>query len=252
MSPIRVCPIPVSLHPKPRMSPTITDVFITSFGLSLSMVAAAGGLAVLLGLPAGILLYAATQLRTCPTSAGTRSGGIIRRACRHAGSMPIIMVLASALPLAQFALGGDAGLASAIVSLTLIATPFFARRVHDALSAVDAGIAASAIRRGATKWQVIFRLLLPQASPSIATALGLTLASLVGYSTLASALVGQGLGDLGLRYGYQQFQPMIMLAVAAVSIALAEAAQALGNMLAMRLQNGPAVRRTATQRPPPR
>lgn len=231
------------------MPPTILDLFIAAFGQSLLMVGAAGLLAALLGLPLGLLLHAGDRAlsRTLP------SGRIFAVVCAALGSGPVIMALAIAVPLAQHALGGDAGLGAAIASLTIIATPFLALRLRDALSAMDHRDMETARRQGAAKQQLLFAAPLPQAFPAIARALGLMLAALVGYSSIAGALLGLGLGDLALRQGYQQFQPMVMLSAAIALVALAEAALAMGNLLAARLQSGPGIaHRTAAHRLPPR
>ena len=231
------------------MPPTILDLFIAAFGQSLLMVGAAGLLAALLGLPLGLLLHAGDRALSNTLS----SGRMFAVVCAALRSGPVVMALAIAAPLAQHALSGEAGLGAAIASLTVIATPFLALRVRNALNAADRRDMETARRQGAAKQQLLFAAPLPQAFPAIVRALGLMLAALVGYSSIAGALLGLGLGDLALRQGYQQFQPMVMLSAAVALVALAETAQAMGNLLAARLQKGPGIaRRSAAHRLPPR
>ncbi len=231
------------------MPPTILDLFIAAFGQSLLMVGAAGLLAALLGLPLGLLLHAGDRALSNTLS----SGRMFAVVCAALRSGPVVMALAIAAPLAQHALSGEAGLGAAIASLTVIATPFLALRVRNALNAADRRDMETARRRGAAKQRLLLPAPLPQAFPSIVRALGLMLAALVGYSSIAGALLGLGLGDLALRQGYQQFQPMVMLSAAIASVALAETAQAMGNLLAARLQSGPGIaHRPAAHRLPPR
>ena len=172
------------------MPPTILDLFIAAFGQSLLMVGAAGLLAALLGLPLGLLLYAGDRA----LSNGPPSGRVFAAVRAALRSGPVVMALAIAVPLAQHALGGSAGPGAAIASLTVIAAPFLALRVQRALNAAGHCEMETARRQGAAKQRLFFAAP-PQAFPAIARALGLMLAALVGYSSIAGALLGLGLGE---------------------------------------------------------
>ena len=121
--------------------------------------------------------------------------------------------------------------------LTLSAAPFVARLVESALREVDGGLVEAAQAMGANTWQIVFKVLLPEALPGIAAGLTITLITLVGYSAMAGAIGGGGLGDLGIRYGYQRFLPDVMLAVVVVLIIFVQVVQSLGDWLVRRLSH---------------
>ena len=117
--------------------------------------------------------------------------------------------------------------------LTIAAAPFVARLVETALREVDRGLIEAAQAMGATTWQIVSKVLVPEAFPGIVAGITLTVVSLVGYSAMAGAIGGGGLGDIGIRYGYQRFQPEVMLIV--VLALLAQDASGLGQTLGDRL-----------------
>jgi D-methionine transport system permease protein len=123
-------------------------------------------------------------------------------------------------------LGASAGLAAAIIPLVIIATPFVARQTETALHQAGGNQTQATLDAGQNNKAL--RQLLPLAAPGIVAGIGLTLACLVGYSALAGALGGGGLGDYGIRHGYSEFRPLLLLAVVLALIVLAETAQALG------------------------
>ena len=118
--------------------------------------------------------------------------------------------------------------------LTIATIPFIARLIEASIREVDKGLIEAARAMGATPVQIVTKVLLPEALPSIVLALTLTLVSLVGYSAMVGAVGGGGRGDLGIRYGYQRFMPEVMLAVVVVLIVLVQAIQSAGDALARR------------------
>ncbi|HWK70861.1 MAG TPA: methionine ABC transporter permease [Burkholderiaceae bacterium] len=214
------------------MSSAMMTLFITSFAETLLMVGASGLAASLAGIPLGLALYLANRRSPLPILRLPRAAGAALDGLR---SIPSIILLAVSIPLAHGLFGQAIGLGASIIPLAIIAAPFVARRVEASLHGVDRSIVESALILGARPVQVVCKVLLPEASAGIAAALGLALASLVGYSALAGAIGGSGLGDLGMRYGYREFLPGVMLAVAFALLILAEAAHSLGNALARRL-----------------
>ena len=120
--------------------------------------------------------------------------------------------------------------------LTIAAAPFIARLVEAAIREVDARPDRGGVRAfGATPLQIVFKVLMPEALPGIVLALTLAVVSLLGYSAMVGAVGGGGLGDLGIRYGYQRFLPEMMLAVVVVLIALVQLVQSAGDYLARRV-----------------
>jgi D-methionine transport system permease protein len=124
-----------------------------------------------------------------------------------------------------------------VVPLTIAAAPFVARLVETALREVDNGLVEAAQSMGATTSQIVWKILLPEALPGIVAGLTISVVSLTGYSAMAGAIGGGGLGDLGIRYGYQRFLPDVMLAVVIILIFFVQAIQSLGDWAVRRLSH---------------
>lgn len=122
-----------------------------------------------------------------------------------------------------------------MVPLTIAAIPFIARVIEAAIREVDQGLVEAARAFGASPLQIVKKVLLPEAMPAVTLALTLTIVSLLGYSAMVGAVGGGGLGDLGIRYGYQRFMPDVMATVALVLIVLVQGVQTLGEAIARRL-----------------
>jgi D-methionine transport system permease protein len=116
--------------------------------------------------------------------------------------------------------------------LTIATIPFVARLVETAIREVDPGLTEAARAMGASPMQIVFKVLLAEARPGIASALTLTIVSLIGYAAMVGAIGGGGLGDLGIRYGYQRFMPDVMAVVVVVLIVLVQLVQSAGDRLA--------------------
>jgi D-methionine transport system permease protein len=210
------------------------DLFVTSFGETLLMVGVSGVLGALLGVPLGILLYLTDRGGILPNLALNRVVGIIVNAVR---STPFIILLVAIIPLTRFFVGSSIGTAAAIVPLTIAAAPFVARLVETALREVDRGLVEAAQAMGASTAQIVFKVLVPEAFPGIVAGLTITFVSLVGYSAMAGAIGGGGLGDVGIRYGYQRFLPDVMLMVVLILIVFVQLVQMLGDALVRRLSH---------------
>jgi D-methionine transport system permease protein len=122
-----------------------------------------------------------------------------------------------------------------VVPLTIAAIPFIARVVEAAIREVDQGLVEAARAFGASPLQIVQKVLLPEAMPAVALALTLTTVSLLGYSAMVGAVGGGGLGDLGIRYGYQRFMPDVMATVVLVLIVLVQGVQTVGEAISRRL-----------------
>lgn len=216
------------------MSSEMLDLFVTSFGETLLMVGVSGVLGALFGLPLGILLYLTDRGGILPNLALNRVVGIVVNAVR---STPFIILLVAIIPLTRFVVGSSIGTAAAIVPLTLAAAPFVARLVETALREVDRGLVEAAQAMGASTAQIVFKVLVPEAFPGIVAGLTITFVSLVGYSAMAGAIGGGGLGDVGIRYGYQRFLPDVMLMVVLILIVFVQLVQMAGDALVRRLSH---------------
>ena len=199
---------------------------------TLLMVGVSALLSGILGVPLGVVLVVTGRGHVLEHAALSRALGAVVNAAR---STPFIILLVAIIPLTRLLVGTSIGTAAAIVPLTLAAVPFVARIAETALREVDPGLIEAAQAMGASPGQIVWRVLLPEALPGIVAGLTITLVSLVGYSAMAGAVGGGGLGDLGIRYGYQRFRPDVMLAVVVVLVVLVQGMQSAGDRLARRL-----------------
>ena len=201
---------------------------------TLVMVAVSGGIAALLGIPLGVILILTDRGGILQNLGVNRVLGFIVNATR---STPFIILMVAVIPFTRLVVGTSIGTAAAIVPLTLAAIPFIARLVETALREVPAGLIEDAQAMGATPLQIVTKVLLPESLPGIVAGFTITLVSLIGYSAMAGAVAGGGLGDIGIRYGYQRFLPEVMLAVVVVLIVFVQGVQSLGDRLVRRLSH---------------
>jgi len=193
------------------------------------MVVVSGVVATVVGLPWGIVLYT------------SRKGNILSHPLLYqvlaaivnvTRSIPFIILMIAVIPITRVLVGSSIGTNAAIVPLSLCAMPFIARVVENALLEVDTGLVEAATAMGATAWQIVCKILIPEAMPGIINGLTLTVVSLIGYSAMAGAVGGGGLGDLAIRYGYQRFDTSVMFMTIVVIIVLVQAMQLVGDKLA--------------------
>jgi D-methionine transport system permease protein len=215
-------------------STELLELFVSSFWETVLMVGISGVLGAVIGVPLGVYLRLTDQGGVLDNRRANRVVGTVVNAVR---STPFIILLVAVIPLTRFITGSSIGTAAAVVPLTLAAGPFVARLVETALREVDHGLIEAAQAMGATTQQIVFKVLLPEAMPGIVAALTITFVSLTGYSAMAGAIGGGGLGDLGIRYGYQRFLPEVMLAVVLVLIVFVQAVQSGGDALVRRLSH---------------
>jgi D-methionine transport system permease protein len=214
------------------MSRDLIDLMIQATGESLFMVAVAASLGTLFGLPLGVFLATSRKGELFAAPAANTILGVIVNATR---STPFIILVVAIIPFTRLVAGTSIGSGAAVVPLTIAATPFIARLAEGAIREVDSGLIETASSFGATPLQVVLKVLIPEALPGLVLALTLAVVSLLGYSAMVGAVGGGGLGDLGIRYGYQRFMPDMMLAVVVVLIALVQTVQTAGDYLARRV-----------------
>jgi D-methionine transport system permease protein len=214
------------------MSFSILQLIAASTLDTLYMVGVAGLVGTALGLPLGVFLATSRGGELFAASWLNHALGFVVNATR---STPFIILVLAIIPFTRLVAGTSIGSTAAIVPLTIAATPFIARLVEAAIREVDQGLVEMAKAVGATPLQIVVKVLLPEALPAITLALTLAVVSLLGYSAMVGAVGGGGLGDLGIRYGYQRFMPDVMAAVVVVLIVLVQGVQTLGDRLARRL-----------------
>ena len=210
--------------------PLIGDALIET----IVMVAVSGFVGALAGIPLGIVLFVTDKKSFLPMPVLNITLGTVINAMR---SVPFIILLVAIIPFTRMVVGSSIGTAAAIVPLTLSVAPFIARMVETSLREVDKGLIEAAQSMGATHLQVVTKVLLPEAMPGIVAGLTISVISLIGSSAMAGAVGGGGLGDLGIRYGYQRFNPEVMWTVVLVLIVLVQGLQSLGDRIVRKLSH---------------
>ena len=150
-------------------------------------------------------------------------------------SLPFLILMIAIIPFTRLVVGKSLGPVAAIVPLTVASVPFIARIIETALKEVDKGVIEAAKSFGASNTQIIFKVMLKEAVPSIVSGVTLALISIIGYSAMAGSIGAGGLGDLAVRYGYQRWKPELMGVTVVVLIILVQLLQSLGNYLYKKL-----------------
>jgi len=195
---------------------------------TLYMVAVSGVISTLVGLPLGVMLYVTRPRQILAKPVLNQALSIITNVGR---SIPFIILMVAIIPFTRMLVGTSIGINAASVPLTIAAIPFVARLVEGALNELSPGLIEAAQSMGATPWQIICKVLIPEARGGIITGLTITVVTLVSYSAMAGAVGGGGLGDLGIRYGYNRFNPTIMLITVVILVVMVQGFQSLGDYL---------------------
>lgn len=211
------------------MSADMLPLLTKALGETVYMVVVSMIVASLIGIPLGVLLATTAKGQILECLPLNRSIGAVVNALR---SIPFIILMVAIIPFTRFIVGTSIGTTAAMVPLVLASIPFIGRQVETSLKEVPAGLVEAALAMGATPYQIVRHVLLPEAMPSIVAQLTTVIIALVGESAMAGAIGGGGLGDLAIRYGYQRFRPDIMIATVVILIVLVQIVQFLGNRLA--------------------
>ncbi|WP_314620670.1 methionine ABC transporter permease [uncultured Selenomonas sp.] len=211
------------------MSADMLPLLTKALGETVYMVIVSMIVASLIGIPLGVLLATTAKGQILECLPLCRAIGAVVNALR---SIPFIILMVAIIPFTRFIVGTSIGTTAAMVPLVLASIPFIGRQVETSLREVPAGLVEAALSMGATPLQIVRRVLLPEAMPSIVAQLTTVIIDLVVESAMAGAIGGGGLGDLAIRYGYQRFRPDIMIATVIILIVLVQIVQFLGNRLA--------------------
>ncbi|QDE66407.1 methionine ABC transporter permease [Myxococcus xanthus] len=203
-------------------------------GETLYMTSVAAALVLLAGLPLGVLLVVTDRGGLWERPALNRVLGTLVNVGR---SVPFIILMVAIVPLTRLLVGTTIGTTAAIVPLVVAAIPFMGRVVEQSLREVDAGLVEAAIAMGSTHRRIVFHVLIPEALPSLVRGTALVIISLLGYSAMAGAVGGGGLGDLAVKYGYMRFRTDVMLGCLVVLLVLVQLVQWLGDTLASRFDH---------------
>lgn len=199
---------------------------------TLYMVGVSTLLTVLFGLPLGVLLVVSDSKGLSPKPALNKILGVVVNLTR---SLPFIILLVVLIPFTRWIAGTSIGPTAAIVPLTIAAVPFFARVTESALREVPSGLVEAAQAMGSSEWQIVSKVYIPEALPGLVLGVALTLINLLGYSAMAGAVGGGGLGDLAIRYGYQRFETEVMLVTVVLLVLFVQMVQSLGDRIAAKV-----------------
>ena len=210
------------------MSEQVIKLLITGTLDTLQMTVISTIMAMIIGIPLGVVLVVTSKGHILENAALNKILGAIVNATR---SIPFIILMVAIIPFTRMVVGTSIGTTAACVPLTLAAIPFLARLVETSIKDIQFGFIEAAQSMGASPFQIIRKVLLPEALPTIIDNVTVLIVNLIGYSAMAGAIGGGGLGDIAIRYGYQRFQGDIMLATIIILIIMVQVIQMIGDGL---------------------
>jgi len=213
-------------------SQEVIHMILTGIGESLYMNLFSTLFGYILGLPIGVLLAISDKDGIKPNKGIYKVLDFVVNIIR---SVPFLILLILIIPFTFFLLGKSTGPTATIVPLTIAAAPFIARMVESSLKEVDKGVVEAAKSMGASNWFIIRRVLLVEARISLVSGATIATVTILGYSAMAGAVGGGGLGDIAIQYGYYRYEIGIMLVTVILLILLVLAFQAIGTWIANRL-----------------
>ncbi|MBS9777748.1 MAG: ABC transporter permease [Gammaproteobacteria bacterium] len=216
------------------MSSKLLNLLISATGETLYMSLSAALLAAIVGIPLGVILFVTRKDQFLANSTINAPLGIVVNIGR---SIPFIILVVAIIPFTRFIVGTFIGNTAMIVPLTISAIPFVARLTENVLNEVPSGLIEAAQSMGATPLQIIRKVLLAEAKPGLVNAMTVTTIALVGYSAMAGAVGAGGLGKVGISYGYQRFNPEIMLYTVIILVILVQVLQSFGDYVAKKLDH---------------
>jgi D-methionine transport system permease protein len=208
--------------------------YLTALLDTVTMVGSAASVSALGGLVLALILVTTgpRDLYASPTL-----HRIVGSAVNLFRSVPFIILLVILLPITRVIVGTTIGVWAAVVPLSIAGIPFFARIAEVSLREVDRGLIEAAQAMGASRWNIVRHVLLPEALPGIVSGLTITVVAMIGSSAMAGAVGAGGLGDLAIRYGYQRFDNTLMFAVLVGLVLLVSAVQGIGDLSVRRLDH---------------
>jgi len=188
--------------------------------------------ACILGFPLGVYLYSTSPAGLAPRHV---LYNVLSRIVNLFRSLPFIILMILLIPFTRMIIRTSIGPTAVIIPLSIAAAPFVARVAESALSEVDQGVLTAARAMGSTNFQIIRKVLVPEAMPALVSGLALTIINLIGYSAMAGAIGGGGLGDLAIRYGYYRFRTDVTIGAVIVILIMVEAVQVIGTAISRSL-----------------
>lgn len=210
----------------------LKKIVLPSLNETLYMVFFSSLFSVLLGIIIGVVLYITEKDGILENIFINRVLGVIINIGR---SIPFVILMIAVFPLSKFIVGTVLGSKAAIVPLTVAATPFVARMIESCLKEIDKGVVEASISMGASEWQIIYKVLIPESISSIISTITTTIISIIGYSAMAGTIGGGGLGSIAITYGYQRYRDDILIISVVLMVILVQIVQTIGNILCKKL-----------------
>lgn len=187
-----------------------------------------------IGLPLGVILIITRRDGIRQNLAVNQVLGVIVNIMR---SIPFLILMIAIIPFTRFVMGKSYGSTATIVPLTMAAFPFISRMVESSLAEVDGGVIEAAQAMGATPLQIIRKVYLPEATPSLISGAAIVATNILGYSAMAGSVGGGGLGAIAINYGYYRFNAQVMVVCIAIMVVLVQAVQLVGTRLSVKLDH---------------
>jgi len=216
------------------MSDAIIELLLKGTWETIVMTFVSGFFGFALGLPTGILLFLTRKNQILDQPVLNRSLSVLVNIFR---SIPFIILIVWMIPFTRALVGTSIGVSAALVPLSIGAAPFIARLVENSLLGLPSGLIEAARALGATPFQIVYKVLLPEALPSLINAASITLITLVGYSAMGGAVGAGGLGQVGYQYGYIGYDAVTMNSVLALLVILVFLIQFAGDTLSKRFDH---------------
>lgn len=207
----------------------LIDIMSGGIVESLYMTVVSTLLAYLFGIPLGVILFVTDKGGIAENRVINAQFGTVVNLLR---SVPFIILLVAILPFTRLVVGTTIGATATIVPLVVAATPFVARMVESSLKEVDGGVIEAALSMGSNNWQIITKVLLPEAKPSLIVGSTIAITTILGYSAMAGFVGGGGLGAIGINYGYYRYQEDIMLITVVLLVIIVQIFQETGMRIA--------------------
>lgn len=201
---------------------------------TLAMTGVSGVLTAVLGVLVGVLLHGTSPGGIFPHAT---TNGVLGAIVNLGRSMPFLILMIAIIPFTRWVVGTSLGWQAACVPLTIGAVPFYARLVETSLREVAPGTVEAALMMGATRWETVRKVLLPEALPGLVAGLTTTLIALIGYTAMAGAAGAGGLGDVAIIYGYNRFESDVMIACVVLLVVIVTLVQVTGDVIARRLDH---------------
>ena len=214
------------------MSSQIFDLIRKGIGETFYMVILSTSFAYLIGIPIGVILNITSPTGIKPNKIINLVFGFITNVIR---SVPFLILLVAILPFTRLIVGTTIGSTATVVPLVVAAAPFVARLVESSLKEVDLGVIEAAKAMGSSTWQIIWKVLLAEAKPSLLVGGVIAFATILGYSAMAGFVGGGGLGAIAVNYGYYRYKTDVMLVTVAILVIIVQVFQEAGIHIVNRL-----------------